>query len=209
MNAALDNTRFITFEGMDGAGKSTQIANACAWLRARGHPVLLTREPGGTPLGESLRGLLLHEAMHPDTEALLMFAARREHLAQVIEPALARGEWVLCDRYTDASFAYQGGGRGMDGARLEVLEAWVQRGLQPGLTLLFDLPCEVAAARVAATGGAPDRFEREQADFFNRVRTAYLARAANDARRIRVIDASQAPDLVSEQLEEIISTYCK
>jgi len=209
MNAAMDNTRFISFEGMDGAGKSTQIAHACAWLRARGHSVLLTREPGGTPLGESLRGLLLHEAMHPDTEALLMFAARREHLAQVIEPALARGEWVLCDRYTDASFAYQGGGRGMDTARLEVLEAWVQRGLHPGLTLLFDLPCEVAAARVAATGGAPDRFEREKADFFNRVRTAYLARAANDARRIRVIDASQAPDIISKRLEEIISSYCK
>ena len=168
----MHNTRFITFEGMDGAGKSTQIARTADWLRARGHAVLLTREPGGTPLGESLRALLLHQAMHPDTEALLMFAARREHLAQVIEPALARGEWVLCDRFTDASFAYQGGGRGLDIARLELLEAWVQRGLQPGLTLLFDLPCEVAAQRLAASGGDPDRFEREQSDFFNRVRAA-------------------------------------
>lgn len=200
--------RFITFEGMDGAGKSTQIAHAADWLRTRGESVLLTREPGGTPLGESLRALLLHEAMHADTEALLMFAARREHLAQVIEPALARGEWVLCDRYTDASFAYQGGGRGIAAARLGVLEQWVQRGLQPGLTLLFDLPCEVAAQRLAASGGDPDRFEREQADFFNRVRAAYLERATAEAVRIRVIDASASPDLVSIQLEEILSKYC-
>lgn len=200
--------RFITFEGMDGAGKSTQIAHAADWLRARGDTVLLTREPGGTPLGESLRALLLHEAMHADTEALLMFAARREHLAQVIEPALARGEWVLCDRFTDASFAYQGGGRGIDTARLGVLEQWVQRGLQPGLTLLFDLPCEVAAQRLAANGGDPDRFEREQADFFNRVRAAYLGRAAADSARMRVIDASMQPHIVSIQLEEILSSYC-
>lgn len=200
--------RFITFEGMDGAGKSTQIARAADWLRGRGQSVLLTREPGGTPLGESLRALLLHEAMHADTEALLMFAARREHLAQVIEPALARGEWVLCDRYTDASFAYQGGGRGIDTARLGVLEQWVQRGLQPGLTLLFDLPCEVAAQRLAASGGDPDRFEREQADFFNRVRAAYLERAAADPVRMRVIDASVSPEYVSNQLEQILSRYC-
>ncbi|WP_371133564.1 dTMP kinase [Methyloversatilis sp.] len=200
--------RFITFEGMDGAGKSTQIAHAADWLRARGDTVLLTREPGGTPLGESLRALLLHEAMHADTEALLMFAARREHLAQVIEPALARGDWVLCDRYTDASFAYQGGGRGIDTARLGVLEQWVQRGLQPGLTLLFDLPCEVAAQRLAASGGDPDRFEREQADFFNRVRAAYLGRASADPVRMRVIDASVRPGLVSNRLEEILSSYC-
>ena len=204
----MHNTRFITFEGMDGAGKSTQIARTADWLRARGHAVLLTREPGGTPLGESLRALLLHQAMHPDTEALLMFAARREHLAQVIEPALARGEWVLCDRFTDASFAYQGGGRGLDTVRLEALEAWVQRGLQPGLTLLFDLPCEVAAQRLAASGGDPDRFEREQSDFFNRVRAAYLARAKTDARRMQVLDAARTPEEVSVQLEEILSRYC-
>lgn len=204
----MHNTRFITFEGMDGAGKSTQIARTADWLRARGHVVLLTREPGGTPLGESLRALLLHEPMHPDTEALLMFAARREHLAQVIEPALARGEWVLCDRFTDASFAYQGGGRGLDVARLETLEAWVQRGLQPGLTLLFDLPCEVAAQRLAASGGDPDRFEREQSDFFNRVRAAYFARAKADPRRMQVLDAARTPEEVSIQLEEILSRYC-
>ncbi len=209
MNGTLKNTRFITFEGMDGAGKSTQIAQMAEWLRARGHCVLLTREPGGTPLGESLRSLLLHEAMHADTEALLMFAARREHLAAVIEPALARGEWVLCDRFTDASFAYQGGGRGMDPSRLEALESWVQRGLQPGLTLLFDLPCEVAARRLAANRGAPDKFEREQADFFNRVRSAYLARASRSPERIRVLDASRSPDEVWNLLEQIISTYCK
>lgn len=199
---------FITFEGMDGAGKSTQISRTAEWLRARGHVVLLTREPGGTPLGEALRALLLHEVMHPDTEAMLMFAARREHLAQVIEPALARGEWVLCDRFTDASFAYQGGGRGLDSARLEVLETWVQRGLQPDLTLLFDLPCEIAARRLAASGGDPDRFEREQSDFFNRVRTAYLARARADARRVQVLDAAQSPDEVYKRLEEILSMYC-
>ena len=204
----MHNTRFITFEGMDGAGKSTQIARTADWLRARGHAVLLTREPGGTPLGESLRGLLLHEAMHPDTEALLMFAARREHLAQVIEPALGRGDWVLCDRFTDASFAYQGGGRGLDIARLEALEDWVQRGLQPGLTLLFDLPCEVAAQRLAASGGDPDRFEREQSDFFNRVRAAYLARAQADPGRMQVLDAARSPEEVSAQLEEILSRYC-
>jgi dTMP kinase len=204
----MHNTRFITFEGMDGAGKSTQIARTADWLRARGHAVLLTREPGGTPLGESLRGLLLHEAMHPDTEALLMFAARREHLAQVIEPALARGDWVLCDRFTDASFAYQGGGRGLDIARLEALEDWVQRGLQPGLTLLFDLPCEVAAQRLAASGGDPDRFEREQSDFFNRVRAAYLARAQADPGRMQVLNAARSPEEVSAQLEEILSRYC-
>ena len=205
----MPNNRFITFEGMDGAGKSTQIAHAADWLRARGHVVLLTREPGGTALGEALRALLLHDAMHADTEALLMFAARREHLAQVIEPALARGEWVLCDRFTDASFAYQGGGRGIDVTRLEALETWVQRGLQPGLTLLFDLPCEVAAQRLAASGGDPDRFEREQADFFNRVRAAYLARAAGEPQRLRVLDASRTPADVSIQLEDILSSYCK
>lgn len=199
---------FITFEGMDGAGKSTQIARAADWLRTRGHTVNLTREPGGTPLGEALRALLLHNAMHPDTEALMMFAARREHLAKVIEPALARGEWVLCDRFTDASFAYQGGGRGIDALRLSALETWVQRGLQPGLTLLFDLPCEVAARRLATSGGDPDRFEREQAGFFNRVRAAYLQRASADPGRIRVLDASVSPDLISNQLEEIISSYC-
>lgn len=209
MNTHVQNSRFITFEGMDGAGKSTQIARAANWLRDRGHTVLLTREPGGTRLGEALRGLVLHESMHPDTEVLLMFAARGEHLAQVIAPALARGEWVLCDRFTDATFAYQGGGRGIDPTRLEVLETWVQRGLQPGLTLLFDLPCEVAAKRLAASGGDPDRFEREQVDFFNRVRTAYLARATDAPERIKVLDASVTPDEISISLEEIISRYCK
>jgi dTMP kinase len=209
MNIHMQNSRFISFEGMDGAGKSTQIARAARWLRDRGHVVLLTREPGGTQLGEALRGLLLHESMHPDTEVLLMFAARCEHLAQVIVPALARGEWVLCDRFTDATFAYQGGGRCIDPARLEVLETWVQQGLQPGLTLLFDLPCEVAAQRLAMSGGDRDRFEREQADFFNRVRAAYLARAANAPDRIKVLDASDTPDEVSFSLEEAISRYCK
>ena len=204
----MNKGKFITFEGIDGAGKSTHIAYVAGLLRARGIDVVVTREPGGTKLGEKLRDLLLHEPMHLETEALLMFAARREHLAQVIEPALTRGEWVLCDRFTDASFAYQGGGRGLDTGRLETLEAWVQRGLQPGLTLLFDLPCEVAAQRLAASGGDPDRFEREQSDFFNRVRAAYLARAKADPRRMQVLDAARTPEEVSIQLEEILSRYC-
>ncbi|WP_018410836.1 dTMP kinase [Methyloversatilis thermotolerans] len=204
----MNHRHFITFEGMDGAGKSTQIARTADWLRSRGHAVLLTREPGGTPLGESLRALLLHEAMHAETEALLMFAARREHLAQVIEPALARGEWVLCDRFTDASFAYQGGGRGLTAERLGILEQWVHGDLKPGLTLLFDLPCEVAARRLATTGSDPDRFEREQSAFFNRVRAAYLERARAEPARIRVLDASRPADGVSNELEEILSNYC-
>lgn len=202
----MHNTRFITFEGMDGAGKSTQIARTADWLRARGHAVLLTREPGGTPLGESLRALLLHQAMHPDTEALLMFAARREHLAQVIEPALARGEWVLCDRFTDASFAYQGGGRGLATEKLGQLEAWVQEGLQPDLTLLFDLPVDVAAQRMAGAARALDRFEQEKTDFHERVRAAYLARAAQMPARVRVIDSRQSVSAIQKQLEELFSS---
>lgn len=213
----MHNTRFITFEGMDGAGKSTQIARTADWLRARGHAVLLTREPGGTPLGESLRGLLLHEAMHPDTEALLMFAARREHLAQVIEPALARGDWVLCDRFTDASFAYQGGGRGLGLDKLQQLERWVQgegaAALQPDRTFIFDLPIAEAQQRQAhrqhsGTGDAPDRFEQEKLDFHERVRAAYLARAREFPQRIRVIDARQSLREINKLLEEEIASIC-
>lgn len=197
--------RFITLEGIDGAGKSTHVAWLAERLRAAGHTVLLTREPGGTPLGERLRDILLHESMHLDTEALLVFAARREHLAAVVEPALAAGTWVLSDRFTDATFAYQGGGRGIPFARLAVLEEWVQRGLQPDRTLLFDLPVPLGQARLRATTARPDRFEREGADFFDRVRAAYHQRAAAAAARFRIIDSSQPIAAVRNQLEEAIA----
>jgi dTMP kinase len=201
-------SRFITFEGIDGAGKSSQIAAAVALIQSRGIPVVQTREPGGTPLGEKLRALLLHEPMHLETEALLMFAARREHLAARIEPALSSGAWVVSDRFTDATYAYQVGGRGLDEKRFAVLEKWVHPHLQPDLTLIFDLDPQVAASRLAGTGNAPDRFEREQADFFERVRNAYLRRAAADPARVKVIDADQRPEEIRKELEQIILENC-
>lgn len=178
--------RFITFEGIDGAGKSSHIDALADALRARGDTVCLTREPGGTPLAESLRALFLNQPMDALTEALLVFAARRDHLCQVIEPALQRGETVLCDRFTDATFAYQGHGRGFDLAVLAQLERWVQQGRQPDLTLWFDVPPQVAAARRAAARQA-DRLEREESDFFTRVRDGYAARqAAQPGRFLRI-----------------------
>ena len=180
--------KFITLEGVDGAGKSTHVGFVADWLRQQGREVIVTREPGGTPLGESLRELLLHRDMDADTELLLMFAARQEHLAGLILPALARGAWVVSDRFTDASYAYQCGGRGIEVARIAALETWVQRGFQPDLTLLFDVPPDVAEARRSAARTA-DRFEREADNFFNRVRTAYLDRAQAEPARIRILDA--------------------
>ncbi len=200
--------KFITFEGIDGAGKSTHIATVVDWLSARGLEVVSTREPGGTPLGEKLRELLLHEPMHLETEALLMFAARREHLALVIEPALARGAWVVCDRFSDATYAYQGGGRGLDKAKFAALERWVHGHLQPDLTFLFDLPPEVACERIARQGRELDRFEQERADFHLRVRQAYLERAVEAPQRIRVINAGQGQDEIKRVVEGIVSTYC-
>lgn len=197
--------KFITLEGVDGAGKSTHIPAIADLLRARGKEVLLTREPGGTPLGEKLRELLLHEAMHPETESLLMFAARREHIEQVIKPALARGVYVISDRFTDASFAYQCGGRGVAVGKIEQLESWVQDGFQPDLTLLFDVPVSVSTQRLAGTRD-PDRFERENRDFFERIRQAYLQRAAQHPRRFHVIDSQKTIVEVRLELEEIIST---
>lgn len=194
---------FITLEGVDGAGKSSHLDWLADWFRQRGRTVRMTREPGGTAVGERLREIVLHEAMHPDTEALVMFAARREHIAQVIRPALAAGEVVISDRFTDASFAYQCGGRGLPEARLAVLETWVQEDLQPHLTLLFDVPPEVAAARLA-NAREPDRFEREQADFHRRVRDAYLRRARQYANRICVIDGSLGLNEVRQQLVRIL-----
>lgn len=198
--------KFITLEGLDGAGKSTHLNWLVARLRAMGRSVVQTREPGGTPLGEKLRALLLSEAMHLETEALLMFAARREHIAEVIEPALASGEWVVCDRFTDASFAYQGGGRGLDRQKLAQLERWVQGDLQPDLTLLFNVPTDLARQRVVGMNRELDRFEREQAEFFDRVRAEYLARASASKDRIRVIDATACIDEIQKKLEEIIAT---
>ena len=198
--------KFITLEGIDGAGKSTHLGWLVDTLRSRGREVVQTREPGGTPLGEKLRALLLHDPMDQDTETLLMFAARREHIAKVIGPALDAGRWVVSDRFTDATFAYQGGGRGLDWARIEALESWVQGALQPDLTLLFDLPEEIAAVRLQGTGAAPDRFEREKAEFFGRVRGAYLRRAAEFPSRFRVIDSRKAVDEIKKELEVVIST---
>lgn len=195
--------RFFSVEGVDGAGKSTQLAWLAEWLRTRGVVPLLTREPGGTPLGEKLRALLLSETMDLETEALLMFAARREHLATVIEPALARGEWVVSDRFTDATWAFQVGGRGLDPVKFAALENWVQRRgealMQPHLTLVFDVPPDVGQARMSGRGTL-DRFEQEAADFHARVRAAYLERAAADPRRVKVIDASGSIEAIQAQL---------
>lgn len=200
--------RFITLEGIDGAGKSTHLSWLLQYLRARGLDVVSTREPGGTALGESLRQIVLHEPMHLETEALLMFAARREHIARVIDPALAAGQWVVSDRFTDATFAYQGGGRGLDRDKIAVLENWVHPGLQPDLTLLFDLPPKLAMRRVAASGNAPDRFEQEREQFFAGVREAYLDRARRDPDRIRVLDASGTPQQIIVLVEQTVKAFC-
>ena len=196
--------KFITLEGVDGAGKSTHIPFIADVLRASGKEVLLTREPGGTPLGEKLRELLLHENMHPETESLLMFAARREHIAQVIWPALERGAYVLSDRFTDASFAYQCGGRGVSTEKVGQLEQWVQGDFQPDLTLLFDLPVAVSTQRLANARN-PDRFEKEGADFFDRIRNAYLARAEQFPQRFRVIDSGQTIPAIQAELQAMLA----
>ena len=197
--------KFITLEGMDGAGKSTHIPTIIAQLEARGLEVISTREPGGTALGEQLRNVLLHEPMHPETETLLMFAARREHIAQLIAPALARGAYVLSDRFTDATFAYQCGAKGVASDKIKQLERWVQGELQPDITLLFDVPVAISLARLA-NAREPDKFEREGAVFFEKLRTTYLSRAAENPQRFRVIDANQALDKVKLIVESIIST---
>lgn len=183
--------RFITVEGIDGAGKSSHIEWLREYLSDLGHSVIVTREPGGTPLGESLRTLLLNEPMSPETEMMLMFAARAEHLATVIRPALSRGAWVISDRFSDATYAYQVGGRGVPARKFAALEAWVQEGLQPDRTILFDVSVATAQARLHDTR-VLDRFEREAADFHQRVRDAYHARAAAHPQRIRLV-ASDVP----------------
>jgi len=201
--------RFITLEGIDGAGKTTHLEWLRGYLVGRGVPLTVTREPGGTPLGEALRRLLLdcQDTRTPETEALLMFAARREHIVTVIEPALAAGHWVLCDRFTDATYAYQAGGSGLAWERIATLETWVQGTLQPDLTLYFDISPDMGRARTRGVRD-PDRFEREQDDFFERVRAAYLRRAAENPGRIRIIDSTGSIPEIQKKLEIIISTYC-
>ncbi|BAO44361.1 dTMP kinase [Thiolapillus brandeum] len=200
---------FITLEGIEGAGKSTCMAEVLTVLKAAGRDVLETREPGGTRLGEELRQLLLghkHTGMHEDTELLLMFASRAEHLQQRILPALNQGQWVLCDRFTDASYAYQGGGRGMDVERIRQLENWVQGDMRPDLTLLMDLPVELGLAR-AGKRSSPDRFESEALEFFERVRNAYLEIAGNEPQRVAVIDASRTLEEVQAQVREVTRAF--
>ena len=198
--------KLITLEGIDGAGKSTHLHGIEDLLRSRGKDVVLTREPGGTPLGEKLRAVLLSQAMSIETETLLMFAARREHIAQVIAPALAKGLWVVSDRFTDATYAYQGAGGGLAKDRIAVLERWVNAGLLPDLTLVFDLPVDVALARLSKSH--KDRFESETSAYFERVRAGYLERAAAEPHRIRVVDGRRPLSEVEKEVEDIVSTIC-
>jgi len=200
--------KFITIEGSEGVGKSSNIAFIENYLLDAGKDVLLTREPGGTELGEAIRNLLLdakNTAMCSDTELLLMFAARAQHLDEVIRPALAAGKWVICDRFTDATYAYQGGGRGIPEPRIAILEQWVQDGLQPDLTLLLDMPVAAGLER-AGKRSAPDRFEQEKLAFFERVREAYLARAKKYTERFRVVDAEPPLAVVEAQIRDILDT---
>jgi len=198
--------RFITLEGVDGAGKSTHVAWIAERLRARGHAVLVTREPGGTPLAERLRELVLGEPMDPIAETMLLFAARSDHVQRVIDPALRAGTWVLCDRFTDATFAYQGGGKGVAAELIAHLAQVSHDGLLPDRTLMFDCPYEVSRERLKHTGRVPDRFEREDREFFQRVRQAYLGLARSDPERIRVVDASKSVEDIKKTIEEEIST---
>ena len=202
--------RFITLEGIDGAGKSTHAAWLKEALLTRGRTVVATREPGGTPLGEALRALLLTHPMTHDTEALLMFAARREHVEQVIDPALARGDWVLCDRFTDATFAYQGGGHGVPRERIAELERFIPANCRPDLTILFDVPIEVSRERLErgrASGRDLDKFEREEFAFFERVRNVYLERAAREPARFRVVNAARPMNEVQSDLSRLLEAF--
>jgi dTMP kinase len=201
----MNKAKFITFEGIDGAGKSTHLEWFAENLRVRGLHVLVTREPGGTPLGERLREILLNQPMRAETEAMLMFAARLEHSEAVIKPALKQGTWVISDRFSDASFAYQGGGRGVPLTKLDQLESWVLEGLQPDLTLLFDLPVEVARQRLS-NNVSLDRFEQEQSSFFENVRQGYLERYRKTPQRFALIDARQTQDKVKADLSRILAS---
>jgi len=204
--------KFISIEGIEGAGKSTQLSFIQQFLTERGQQLVVTREPGGTELGEQIRSLLLTPTKSPmaiDTELLLMFAARAEHVEQIIKPALNRGHWVLSDRFTDATFAYQGGGRGIVQQRINELAKWTLNGLQPDLTLLFDLPVELGQQRVLSRNQSIDRFEQEKVDFFEKIRACYLQRAKAEPDRIKVIDASHSIAEIQVQLTEILRTLSK
>ena len=206
----MDKGKFITIEGGDGAGKSTQIPFVEQLIRNRGHKLQVTREPGGTELGEQLREILLNFSagkMCDDTELMLMFAARKQHLYEVITPALEAGVWVLCDRFTDATYAYQGGGRGIDASRIEVLEDWVQQGLQPDLTLLLDVPVEIGLGRIGKRGDVSDRFEQQQVCFKELVRESYLDRTRRFSHRIKRIDAAQKVDAVQIRIVEEFNAF--
>lgn len=201
---------FITLEGGEGAGKSTALKFICDWLTRTGYAVEVTREPGGTTLGERVRELLLHATeieISPETEVLLLFAARAEHLARVVTPALEKGVTVLCDRFTDATYAYQGGGHGVPTERIAALESWVQGELRPDLTLLFDVPVETGLARAAARRATPDRFESRHRDFLERVRRAYLKRATGEPQRIRIIDASRPLSEVEHNIVTMLQEF--
>ena len=206
----MSKAKFITFEGIDGAGKSSHIEFSAGYLREKNIEVITTREPGGTPLGDAIRNLVLNQTMHGDTEALLMFASRRENLALTIEPALTRGTWVVCDRFTDSSYAYQCGGRGLNTSTIALLEQFVHGNRQPDLTLLFDAPLAIARQRLDSNTPNPDKFEREQQEFFTRVRVAYLARAEQFPARIKVIDSARSLDAiradVRAQLDRLLAT---
>ncbi len=196
--------QFITLEGIDGVGKSSHLVFIAEQVRARGIEVITTREPGGTALGEALRQIILNEPMHGETEALMVFAARREHLAEVIEPALARGVWVISDRFTDSTFAYQCGGRGLPESRAKILEEWVHGHLQPNITFLFDAPLNVARERLDSGTPEPDKFEREQEEFFARVRAAYLKRANEFPARIKVINSARPLVAIRDELVALL-----
>jgi len=201
--------KFITIEGTEGVGKTTNIAFIRQWLEDQNITYVSTREPGGTPFAESIRELLLvnrDEVVDENSELLLMFAARAQHIAKIIEPALARGEWVLCDRFTDATYAYQGGGRGIDTTKIAQLENLVQGDLRPDLTLILDIPVEEGLARASARS-EPDRFEREQVEFFENVRSMYLSRAAEAPHRYRIVDASQALTKVTASVAEALDSF--
>lgn len=197
--------KFITLEGIDGAGKSSHTAFLAECIRQRGIDVVVTREPGGTPQGEKIRSMVLNEKMHGDTETLLMFASRSEQLAEIILPALSRGAWVLCDRFTDSTYAYQCGGRGLPEVRIAQMEQWVHGGLQPDLTLLFDAPLAIARERLAMGTATPDKFEREKNNFFARVRTAYLSRASQFPARIKVIDSARSLAAIRDELATVVN----
>jgi len=207
MAAAESRGKFVTLEGVDGAGKSTHVAWIAERLRAGGRDVLVTREPGGTPLAEKLRALVLAEPMDPLAETLLMFAARADHVQKVIAPALARGTWVVCDRFTDATLAYQGAGKGVPVERIRQLAEATHPGLAPDQTLVFDCPYEISRSRLSNSGRDLDRFESEERAFFERVRSGYQALARLEPQRVRLVDGSQAPDKVKAEIKKVLLTY--